>query len=113
LAAEDRKSSMDPAYISAFTALAGSVVGGLTSLGASWLTQRKQVMAQRVRTRYQHAGRIVQGLHFATRRSGGLTLAAFITLLLVPVLYSIFVLDLKLIRWDVEAPSPIRAQAAI
>ena len=31
---------------------------------------------------------------------GGLT---FITLLLVPVLYSIFVLDLKLIRWDAEA----------
>jgi multidrug efflux pump subunit AcrB len=41
---------------------------------------------------------------------GGLTLATFITLLLVPVLYSIFVLDLKLIRWDVEAPSPDPAQ---
>jgi hypothetical protein len=41
---------------------------------------------------------------------GGLTLATFITLLLVPVLYSIFVLDLKLIRWDLEAPSPTSAQ---
>lgn len=35
---------------------------------------------------------------------GGLTIATFITLLLVPVMYSIFVLDLKLIRWDVRAP---------
>ncbi len=46
LAAKDRKSSMDPVYISAFAALAGSAIGGLTSLGASWLTQRTQVMAQ-------------------------------------------------------------------
>ena len=38
---------------------------------------------------------------------GGLAVATFITLLLVPVLYSIFVLDLKIIRWDVHAPAPI------
>jgi multidrug efflux pump subunit AcrB len=31
---------------------------------------------------------------------GGLAVATFITLLLVPVLYSIFVLDLKIIKWD-------------
>jgi multidrug efflux pump subunit AcrB len=31
---------------------------------------------------------------------GGLAVATFITLLLVPVFYSIFVLDLKLIKWD-------------
>jgi len=31
---------------------------------------------------------------------GGLGVATFITLLLVPVLYSIFVLDLKIIRWE-------------
>jgi multidrug efflux pump subunit AcrB len=31
---------------------------------------------------------------------GGLAVATFITLLLVPVLYSIFVLDLKIIRWE-------------
>src|SRR6476469_2797937 len=30
---------------------------------------------------------------------GGLTVATFITLLLVPVFYSIFVLDLKWIKW--------------
>jgi multidrug efflux pump subunit AcrB len=36
---------------------------------------------------------------------GGLGVATFITLLLVPVLYSIFVLDLKIIRWEAnEAP---------
>jgi hypothetical protein len=39
---------MEPAYISAFAALAGSAVGGLTSLTASWLTQRTQVMVQQL-----------------------------------------------------------------
>jgi hypothetical protein len=37
---------MEAAYLSAAAALAGSVIGGLTSLGASWLTQRVQVTAQ-------------------------------------------------------------------
>jgi hypothetical protein len=31
---------------------------------------------------------------------GGLSVATFITLLLVPVLYAIFVLDLKLVKWE-------------
>jgi hypothetical protein len=31
---------------------------------------------------------------------GGLAIATFITLLLVPVFYSIFVLDLKWIKWE-------------
>jgi len=35
---------------------------------------------------------------------GGLAVAAFTTLLLVPVLYSIFVLDLKIIRWETKQP---------
>ncbi len=34
------------AYFSAFAALAGSVIGGPTSLAASWLTQREQAIAQ-------------------------------------------------------------------
>jgi hypothetical protein len=45
---------------------------------------------------------------------GGMLCATFITLLLVPVIYSIFVLDLKLIKWevpdaagDVEGPSRV------
>src|SRR5262245_10442894 len=33
---------MDLAYISAFSALAGSAIGGLTSLAASWLSQHVQ-----------------------------------------------------------------------
>lgn len=39
---------MNPAYLSVFSALAGSVIGGLTSLAASWLTQRVQVSAQQL-----------------------------------------------------------------
>jgi multidrug efflux pump subunit AcrB len=34
---------------------------------------------------------------------GGLTAATFITLLLVPVIYSIFVRDLKLVKWEVPS----------
>jgi len=49
-----------------------------------------------------HGGPLWEPLCYA--QIGGLTLATFITLLLVPVMYSIFVQDLKLIRWDVRAP---------
>jgi hypothetical protein len=38
---------MDQAYISAFAALAGSLIGGFTSLTTSWLTQHAQFRAQR------------------------------------------------------------------
>jgi multidrug efflux pump subunit AcrB len=47
-----------------------------------------------------HGGPLWEPLCYA--QIGGLTIATFVTLLLVPVLYSIFVQDLKLIRW--EAP---------
>jgi hypothetical protein len=48
---------------------------------------------------------------------GSLAAATFITLLLVPVIYSIFVFDLKLIKWEKTgeeatsegAPSPAGA----
>ncbi|MCC7535833.1 MAG: efflux RND transporter permease subunit [Deltaproteobacteria bacterium] len=36
---------------------------------------------------------------------GGLTLATVLTLVLVPVIYAIFVLDLKLVRWDEVKPA--------
>jgi hypothetical protein len=39
---------MDVAYISALSALAGSVVGGLTSTGTTWLTQRAQARSGRL-----------------------------------------------------------------
>ena len=45
-----------------------------------------------------HGGPLWEPLCYA--QIGGLTIATFVTLLLVPVLYSIFVLDLKLIKWD-------------
>jgi len=48
-----------------------------------------------------HGGPLWEPLCYA--QIGGLTIATFVTLLLVPVLYSIFVLDLKLIRWDEKA----------
>jgi hypothetical protein len=34
---------LNPAYISAFAALAGAIIGGLTSFATSWLTQRAQL----------------------------------------------------------------------
>lgn len=34
---------MDPAYISAFSALAGAAIGGLGSFSTSWVTQRVQI----------------------------------------------------------------------
>lgn len=39
---------MEPAYFSAFAALAGSMIGGLTTLSASWLTQHVQFRSQRL-----------------------------------------------------------------
>ncbi len=56
-----------------------------------------------------HGGPLWEPLCYA--QIGGLTLATFITLLLVPVLYSIFVLDLKIIRWNVNTSSPTPAGA--
>ena len=34
---------MNPAYISAFAALAGAIIGGLTSFATSWFTQQAQI----------------------------------------------------------------------
>jgi hypothetical protein len=39
---------MEPGYFSAFAALAGSMIGGLTSMGASWLSQHVEFRAQQV-----------------------------------------------------------------
>jgi Cu/Ag efflux pump CusA len=58
-----------------------------------------------------HGGPLWQPLCYA--QIGGLGVATFVTLLLVPVLYSIFVLDLKIVTWGkVEAHSaaPISLQ---
>jgi multidrug efflux pump subunit AcrB len=45
-----------------------------------------------------HGGPLWEPLCYA--QIGGLTVATFVTLLLVPVLYAIVVLDLKLVRWE-------------
>ena len=45
-----------------------------------------------------HGGPLWQPLCYA--QIGGLTIATFTTLLLVPVIYSIFVLDLKAVKWE-------------
>ena len=39
---------MDPAYISAFAALAGTAIGGLASFATSWTTQNALTRAQRL-----------------------------------------------------------------
>ena len=61
-----------------------------------------------------HGGPLWQPLCYA--QIGGLTVATFITLLMVPVLYSISVLDLKILTWEekpkAEAEPPTAALPA-
>jgi Cation/multidrug efflux pump len=45
-----------------------------------------------------HGGPLWEPLCYA--QIGGLAIATFVTLLLVPVIYAIFVLDLKLVKWE-------------
>src|SRR5438105_3903257 len=49
-----------------------------------------------------HGGPLWEPMCYA--QIGGLTAATFITLLLVPVIYAIFVLDLKLVKWSKTEP---------
>ena len=57
-----------------------------------------------------HGGPLWEPLCYA--QIGGLTIATFVTLILVPVLYSIFVLDLKLIRWEEREPEQLEVEEA-
>ena len=57
-----------------------------------------------------HGGPLWEPLCYA--QIGGLTIATFITLLLVPVIYSIFVLDLKLIKWE-SSGEPAESDSAL
>jgi multidrug efflux pump subunit AcrB len=52
-----------------------------------------------------HGGPLWEPLCYA--QIGGLTVATFVTLLLVPVIYATFVLDLKLVRWESHTPASI------
>jgi len=58
-----------------------------------------------------HGGPLWQPLCYT--QIGGLCVATFITLLLVPVLYAIFVLDLKILRWEAKEKGPIIQTAAV
>lgn len=51
-----------------------------------------------------HGGPLWQPLCYA--QIGGLTVATFLTLLLVPVIYTIFVRDLRWIRWEADHAVP-------
>ena len=53
-----------------------------------------------------HGGPLWEALCYA--QIGGLILATAITLLLVPLLYAVFVMDLRWITWR-EAPRPVPA----
>jgi multidrug efflux pump subunit AcrB len=50
-----------------------------------------------------HGGPLWEPMCYA--QMGGMMVATFITLLLVPVIYTIFVLDLKLIKWEEAGPA--------
>jgi multidrug efflux pump subunit AcrB len=57
-----------------------------------------------------HGGPLWEPMCYA--QIGGLTAATFITLILVPVIYSIFVLDLKLVKWsDVKHDETVPPQS--
>jgi len=58
-----------------------------------------------------HGGPLWEPMCYA--QIGGLTAATFITLLLVPVIYSICVLDMKVVRWESEQPIAEPAMAGI
>jgi len=51
-----------------------------------------------------HGGPLWEALCYA--QIGGLTLATVVTLFLVPVFYAVFVLDLKVVRWEGAASRP-------
>ena len=54
-----------------------------------------------------HGGPLWEPLCYA--QIGGLTIATFVTLLMVPVIYATFVLDLKLVKWDAHEPEGVAA----
>ncbi|MCU1293120.1 MAG: AcrB/AcrD/AcrF family protein [Bryobacterales bacterium] len=57
-----------------------------------------------------HGGPLWQPLCYA--QIGGLAVATFVTLVMVPVLYSIFVLDLKVLRWETVQEHATAAEGA-
>jgi len=59
---------MNPAYITAFAALLGAAIGGLTSFASSWFTQRSQLhFARREAIKDRRAALYVEFINEATR----------------------------------------------
>jgi multidrug efflux pump subunit AcrB len=58
-----------------------------------------------------HGGPLWQPLCYT--QIGGLCVATFITLLLVPVLYAIFVIDLKILKWEEKPKRPLLSEAEV
>jgi multidrug efflux pump subunit AcrB len=58
-----------------------------------------------------HGGPLWEPMCYA--QIGGLSVATFITLLLVPVIYAIFVLDLKLVKWEKVEHTPQATHAPV
>jgi multidrug efflux pump subunit AcrB len=58
-----------------------------------------------------HGGPLWEALCYA--QIGGLTLATAVTLFLVPVFYAVFVLDLKIVRWESWPSVPVTSDASI
>ncbi|MCI0349921.1 MAG: efflux RND transporter permease subunit [Acidobacteriales bacterium] len=58
-----------------------------------------------------HGGPLWQPLCYT--QIGGLAVATFITLLLVPVLYAIFVLDLKILKWEIKEKQPVLTKSEV
>jgi multidrug efflux pump subunit AcrB len=56
-----------------------------------------------------HGGPLWEPLCYA--QIGGLTIATAVTLVLVPLIYTVFVRDLGIVRWEHEAPAAVPADA--
>jgi len=54
---------MNAAYFSAFAALAGSVIGGLTTFAAAWVTQRQQANIQWLLQEKDKKARALPAIH--------------------------------------------------
>jgi len=62
---------MDATYLSALAGLAGAAIGGITSFGSTWLTQRAQLHQQRLDTARKHREHVfVEFLNEASRLYG-------------------------------------------
>lgn len=59
----------------------------------------------------RNGGSLWEPLSYA--QIGGLTVATFVTLLLVPVLYAIFVWHLKWVKWEEAAKEPEKSIHAV